>query len=138
MKFEEQYQDVLQNLEYAIIMVYREQPELIDFDVLEALEALRRHYIREVRKQPAKEAILPQRPKQVFHAMKQISEWRLGRSDLEKVSETSGTEVWSAREHPITLDELVQCIKRLEKSAKFWNKNGGRQGYLTYIDQFLI
>jgi len=138
MKFEEQYQDVLQNLEYAIIMVYREQPELTDYDVQEALEALRRHYIREIRKQPPKEVILPPRAEQVFYTMKQIGEWRLGRSDLEETSETSGTEVWSARAHPITLDELVQCIKRLEKSAKFWNKNGGRQGYLTYINQFLL
>jgi len=34
MTFEAEYEDVLQNLEFAIIQVYRERPDLIDAEVL--------------------------------------------------------------------------------------------------------
>jgi hypothetical protein len=32
---------------------------------------------------------------------------------------------------------MTQCLKRLRKSLEHWTKEGGSQGYLTYISQFL-
>ncbi len=37
---EEEYEDVLQNIEFAIISVYREHSELLDYEVEKALNAL--------------------------------------------------------------------------------------------------
>jgi hypothetical protein len=34
-------------------------------------------------------------------------------------------------------NELVPCFKRIRKSIRRWTKVGGRQGYLTYISQFM-
>ena len=33
--------------------------------------------------------------------------------------------------------EILLCLKRLKSSIRLWNGEGGRQGYLTYIRNFL-
>jgi len=38
---------------------------------------------------------------------------------------------------PITVNELLDCLKRIKKSVQFWTKEGGRQGYLVYISNFM-
>jgi hypothetical protein len=38
---------------------------------------------------------------------------------------------------PITVNELLDCLKRIKKSVQFWTKEGGRQGYLEYISNFM-
>ena len=38
---------------------------------------------------------------------------------------------------PLTAAELVLCLKRIRKSINFWNKQGGRQGYLEYVLEYL-
>ena len=40
MDVEEEYLDILQNIEFAIMSVYRENPLLVDFDVEAAINAL--------------------------------------------------------------------------------------------------
>lgn len=47
--FEDKYLDVLQNIEFGIVRVYREQADLADWDVLDAIEALIRNYTAEMR-----------------------------------------------------------------------------------------
>ena len=32
-----------------------------------------------------------------------------------------------------SLEEIVQCLKRIRHSVEFWNKKNGRQGYLNFI-----
>ena len=39
-KFEEEYEDVLQNIEFGIVRVYREHPQMTDYHALSAVEAL--------------------------------------------------------------------------------------------------
>jgi hypothetical protein len=53
MQIEEEYQDVLQNIEFAIVQVYREDRTLLDSDVLESLEALQRYYQAQARQRSA-------------------------------------------------------------------------------------
>ncbi len=38
----------------------------------------------------------------------------------------------------VSLEVIVACLKRIRKSIQKWNKRGGRQGYLTYVHQFLV
>jgi hypothetical protein len=46
-------------------------------------------------------------------------------------------EVAEISPEPITLDELVACLKRVRKSINLWTRKGGRQGYLTFVSKFI-
>ncbi len=132
MRFEEKYEDVLQNLEYGVMEVYREHPELTDYDVMDAFAALRRHYIREVRQQEPVTPTLSERAQKVFDMVEAMCELRLGRAK----ATTADGEPFTLGAHPLTANEIVDCIKRLERSVQRWNKSGGRQGYLKFVAQF--
>ena len=41
------------------------------------------------------------------------------------------------RPEPVSLDVIVACLKRIRKSIQRWNKEGGRQGYLIFIQRFV-
>ena len=43
-RIEDRYFDVLQNIETAIVAVYDDQPDLLDVEVLDAVDALIRTY----------------------------------------------------------------------------------------------
>ena len=129
---EEDYLDVLQNIELAIISVYRKQRELTDYQVDLALKSLGRTYIRE------KTSGAPVLPKnslslEVYKAMKLICDWRLGRDSL--INDEGP--VPELVPEPLTIDEILICLKRLRKSVSTWNKQGGTRGYLEYISQFM-
>lgn len=130
MPVEEEHLDVLQNIEMAINVVYKDHPELSDFHVDSALEALGRTYQRE---KIGGAPVLPKPglPQEVYKAVKNICEWRLGRENIvDEEGQPMGIE-------PLTVDEIQACLKRLRKSIDLWTKHGGSQGYLKYISQFL-
>lgn len=130
--FEEQYEDVLQNIESQIIAVYREDKTLTDYDVDRALELLAKNYVNESR---GKEPILPRNrlSEYVYVRVKSMCDWRLGRPQMQ---DDDGEPV-DLPLRVLQMDEILACLKRLRKSIATWNKQGGRQGYLMYINQFL-
>lgn len=87
MALEDRHLDVLQNIEFAIVSVYREQPDLRDLDVMRGLDALIDVYRAEVRGHTPKEVDLPEPEHTVFERTQSICEVRLGRQALESVSE---------------------------------------------------
>jgi hypothetical protein len=127
---EEAHLDVLQNIESSILSVYQDHPELTDYQVDSALEALGRTYHREKIGGPA---VLPKGDlaRKVYDAVRLTCEWRLGRQQV--VDE----EQQPLSIEPISIDDLLEAFKRLRKSVKLWNKEGGSQGYLKYIRQFI-
>jgi hypothetical protein len=129
--FMEQHQDVLQNIESAILGVYREKRELADYQVDSALEALGRTYAGEAR---GKAPVLPKNPLalEVYQAMKSMCDWRMGR---ENVVDEEGQPM--SADGAQSVDEILVCLKRLRKSVETWSKKGGSQGYLHYISQFI-
>jgi hypothetical protein len=136
MSIEEEYQDVLMSMESAIVGVYRDNPEMSDFQVDQALEALGRAYLSEKggKQMPlGKPSPLPRsEPAQkVYQALKFICEWQLGR---EQIVDEEGQPMGGGE---LDVDEILACLKRLRKSVSLWNKQGGSQGYLKYISQFL-
>jgi hypothetical protein len=132
MTVEEDFQDVLQNLEFAIVALYRDTPDLIDAEVLNAIESLIRLYSAEEKGSTAKGRPLRGTTKKVAETVKEMCEFRLGRSALE-------TEDGQTIEMPeaIALSDLIACLRRIESSIKFWTKERGRQGYLNYIQNFM-
>jgi hypothetical protein len=130
---EEEYLDVLQNIESAIVSVYRKQRDLTDFQVDSAFEALGRTYIRE---KTGGAPVLPKNPLalEVYESMKLICDWRLGR-ETSPVEEGAPPQLEA---EVLTVDVILSCLKRLRKSLSTWNKQGGTRGYLDYISQFVV
>lgn len=133
-KFEERYEDVLQNLEFGIVQVYRGHPEMTDWEALAAIEALLRTYRAEAKGRQATPPSLNPLAGEVYGSVETMCEWRLGR---EKPFSDEEGEPMEFPVEPITLDELITCLKRIRKSINRWSREGGRQGYLTFVSQFV-
>jgi hypothetical protein len=131
MNFEEELEDVLQNIEFAIMRVYRENSALTDYEVLSAIETLIRRYTAESNGKQLDLRSLEGLSQKVTDGVKGMCEWRLGRHRL---GDDQGNPVDVP---PHTLEEIIACLKRIRKSINHWNKHGGRQGYLNYISNFL-
>ena len=132
MKVEEEYQDVLQNIEFGIVSTYREHPDLVDHDVVRTLDAVMDSYKAENIGRAPREVSLSVTERKLFDAVRSMCEWRLGRRNLagpEAEDEPAAT--------PKTVDEILLCLKRIHKSVESWNRHGGQRGYLNFIVQYV-
>jgi hypothetical protein len=188
----DEYADVLQNLEAAIVQADDRVEQLSDGQVELAVEALIRYYQAEERGHEPRPPRLGEGAQAVFDTVKPMAEWRLGRADPQGIIETEGEDGAEVEEmtpdeinefvaqviqealafadegladedledeafedegledegleakrqalsglfEPISHEILVACLKRIRKSVRFWSKQGGRRGYLTYIEEF--
>jgi hypothetical protein len=131
--FEEKYEDVLQNIEFGIVQIYRAHPEMTDAEALNAVEAAIRFYQAEANKRNPPPLRLSPLAQEAFNSAKAMCEWRMGRTHmLDEKNQPVDVEMT-----PRTVDEIVACLKRIRRSIEFWNKRGGRQGYLNYVIEFL-
>ena len=121
--------DLLHNIEFGIVQVYRADKSLLDFDVKDALDALVRHYQAEEEQRRPPAMRLGERAQRVFSSVQAFCEWRLGRAPFPG----EGPSPDAAK--PIA--ELVACLRKVRKSVPLWSERGGRQGYLNFIDPFL-
>jgi hypothetical protein len=133
MDVEKDYLDVLQNIEFAIVSVHRRQPGLVDFDVENALSALITHYQAQSQGRTARPTNLNERAQEVYELVETMCEWRLGNEELL----SADMKARGPRPTPVSFDVIVACLKRIRKSVQKWNKEGGRQGYLTFVRQFI-
>jgi hypothetical protein len=132
-KFEEKYLDVLQNIEFAIVGVYHQHPELTDRDAMDGVEALIRIYTAEERGRSRPDIRLDDLSYMVLEAVETMCEWRLGRSD----PFTEEARLSDFRPEPKTVDEILACLKRIRRSIRHWTKQGGRRGYLDFVSEFV-
>lgn len=123
--FEEEYEDALNVLETGIVTAYREHPDMSDFYVLNALEAVINRYVAEQRQRPPRSFPLRGVDKVVYEGLVADCEMLLGRNSSE-----TGIEA-------LSLDVTIQCLKRIQKSVQRWNKQGGNQGYLRFVSQYI-
>lgn len=131
--FEEEYQDILQNIEFAIVSVARENPALVDYDVETTLDNLIRHYSAQAQARAVTLRPLNEERQAIFERVQAMCEWRLGHTEFT----TDREETLPAME-PCSVEEIVACLKRIRKSVQRWTKRGGRQGYLTFVDGFIV
>jgi hypothetical protein len=132
--FEEQYEDVLQNIEFAIVGTYRERREEIsDWSVEAALDALIRAYGAEHTGRTLRPARLSEAEQAISDRVRGMCEWRLGREQLQ----AEGAPAILQEFEPKTLDEIVACLKRVRTSVKRWHKSGGRRGYLDFVSMYI-
>lgn len=133
MGIEDEYIDVLQNIEFGIAAFYRENPDLSDYDVIRTLEALIYAYKAEATGRTQREQNLSDTEQALMADVQKICEWRLGRESLEvEVGEEDDTPP-----APITVDEILLCLKKILQSVRRWNEMGGRQGYLDFIVNYV-
>jgi hypothetical protein len=136
MAFDEKYLDVLQNIEFAIVQIYRQYPELHDFEVMSALEASIDFYAAQRINRDPREFNLSDRATLVAENVKNFCDWRLGRKTIDTTN-LEGYEKDQSELKPKTIDEIISCLKTVLGSVKKWNKQGGRQGYLSFVSQFI-
>lgn len=127
--FEEEYLDVLQNIEMAIVSVYREHKDLLDYDVDKVLNILWTEYRNEKQGKSTPIPKLGENAQLVYDRVKEMCELRLGRSN-----QGIKRGLFKAKIEPVSVDEMMECLKRIHKSVDLWNKQGGRQGYVYFID----
>lgn len=133
LEFEDKYLDVLQNIEFGILNVYRQHPNLTDWDALDAIEALIRVYTAETRGRSRPDIRLSDLSQPVFHSVHTMCEWRLGREQ----PTANDNQALDIEMKPKAVHEIIACLKRIRKSIQRWNKVGGRQGYLDFVSQFV-
>ena len=133
MAVQEEYLDVLQNIEFAIVSTSHDHPEMVDAHVIWALEAVIGSYRAERAGRTPEEFSASSVEADLYRAIRNICEWRLG---CLHPDDAEAAELGPAPE-PVTLEEIMLCLKRILKSVRRWNKSGGRRGYLTFIVQYV-
>jgi hypothetical protein len=130
MAFEDKYLDVLQNIEFPIQVVYKENPDLTDYDALSAIESLIEFYTAEERKRPPRQFKLSDKSIEIYEGVKEMCDFRLGRD----VSENNSVE---GIPNPISIGEMLHCLKTIKSSINKWTKWNGRQGYLNFVKGYM-
>lgn len=133
MRIEEQHTDVMQNLEFAVAVMYRDHPAMADYAALRVYEALLEAYSAERAGRPARPAPLDPLEQELLVRVREMCEWRLGRAPF------PGDEGEPVHDDvPLPPDTLILCLKRLVKSANTWTRRSGRQGYLKFMSPFAL
>ncbi len=134
MKVEEQFLDVLQNIEAMIVKVYHENNKSFsDHSVSRVLEAAIDEMVAIKIKREPRDFNLNEVEVDILSAIRIMLFWRLGKAEVLDKND----EVFEADFELNTPQELIDCLKRLQSSLKFWNNELGRHGYLTYISKFV-
>lgn len=133
LSFEEHYQDVLQNIEASLVSVYREHEDMTDYNADKAMEALIRLYRAEKDNHPLPTIRMQPLDQIAYERVKSVCDWRLGR---EVLTDKKGRSLIKGLT-PMTLDEIITCLKKVQKSIRYWQKEGGRRGYFYFVEQFL-
>jgi hypothetical protein len=128
-KFGEKNLDVLQNIEFGVVDVYRADRSLLDVDVKDAIDALARHYHAEEEQRRPPALNLSDRARRVFASVQEMCEWRLGKAPLPGEIEMPAS--------AIPVSEIVACLREIQKSIPRWSRQGGRQGYLDFVSQYM-
>jgi hypothetical protein len=120
---------VLQNLEFSVAQVWRAHPEMTDYAALRAYEAAFKVYREQARGHVAKPPTLTGLDATTFEAVTAMCEFRLGR----RAGPTEDMPVVA----PVSLEKMVGYLRELAKSVERHTWMSGRQGYLTFIDQYV-
>jgi len=125
----DEYLDVLQNIEFAVVTTYREHQEMTDYDVERTLDSVLDAYAAEKSGRQPRRVRLSELEQILMERVRATCEWRLGRETLADAPEIDLT--------PITVEEIIPCLKKILKSVKRWNKLGGKRGYLDFVAQYV-
>jgi len=129
-RVEDEYTDVLQNIEFVIVAEYRKDQSVLDLEVAEAVSALARVYEAEAEGRGAPNRPLSEKSKRIVESVRRVCEFRLGRMP--------GPDSRFVEAAVLDAATMALCLKRIRKSIDRWNSVGGRQGYLHFVAQYII
>lgn len=121
---EEKYFDQLMQLEFAVLNLFDEHPELTDAAVDTAYEELGKRYRAEATAHEYRAAKLDGLRLEVHNTLLPLTEMLVGRP---------GNLMPYA---PVSAGEMQTILKRLRSSIRIWSKQG-RQGYLKFLNSQL-
>jgi len=126
--------DLLQNIEFTVISGYRKDPTIEDRNVIKVYETLI-GYQRQVAKgrTPREPENLSETEQMIFDAIQQVMNMR---RELEPPVEKP-RRFSIANKVETFEDRILACFRKVHNSAKFWNKERGKHGYLQYVDGFI-
>ena len=134
MRVDEEFVDVLYGVESSIVAAFQDHPKADDRDVQAAITSLVKGYERE---KMNRRGFAP-RPSgvagHIYDRCRQTCEWYLGRDPVDNEHSGSNKEQTSDN---LSLVDLLRCLKRLRKSVRLWHAQGGRRGYLSYVQEFI-
>ena len=78
MRIEEEYEDILQNIEFAVACLYRRNPEMTDYAVQRTYEALVQAYTAEITGRARKPTDPSGLEAELLRDVRSMCEWRLG------------------------------------------------------------
>lgn len=113
LKFVENHVEVLARIENIVVQFHEQGHVSHDYDAIRVFEALMSYY----------RAI--------------TTNFSLPIPKLSSQGEQALYEVIKVLIHGEDAKKAFDCLKRLKKSALFWNKKNGSQGDLSYISRFL-
>ena len=131
--FENRYMAVLQNIESAIVAIYRQHSEMSDQNVKDVLDALMRRYPIEARGHSLPEPKFSSPTQELYESVRSMCDWQLGKESL--IDENG--QPLELEMSPKTISEIIACLKRIRLSVKT-HKSGGRRGYLDFVSQFVL
>lgn len=133
MGLEDKYPDILQNIEFMIVRLYKENRDLRDKNVIKALEAATSRYRALATKRPAPALKLEGLELETFEQIELILENR--REENQSIAPKRFSRAFKEP----TQDEIfLACLRKIEKSAKRWTKERGERGYLNFVKDYIV
>ena len=140
LNIEEEYEDIIQNLEESIVMCYLSHPDLIDAEVETAMDWLVKLYSAQAQGKTSSYQEPTGVSAEVANSVQQMCEWRLGREKLaveDEAGQIIKLGIQDLELEKLELKQIVICLKRIQSSIKLWANKTETQGYFHEIAQFM-
>jgi hypothetical protein len=127
---------LLHSIETVTVQLYKEFPNIIDKEVEMVFEKLGNYYKAvKLNKKPAEPTSNKERTFALIEEILNILDLR----------EEAGADSAVLEDKNLCKDYNIGCLediymkafKTLTKSARFWRKKNGKQGYLNYVTEFI-
>ncbi len=133
MRVDEEFRNVLMNIEIQVIDIANDNPEIADYQVEKVYSALLSKYKALNRGKEAKEVNFKEPTDTLYTQVGAICSFFVG--DIKPKDEDG--EPINIPLDTISYEDMIACLKSLRKSVKLWNKEGGQKGYLNYVKEFV-
>lgn len=136
MGLEDKFSDILQNIEAAIVMVYKTEPTMQDAQVDKALETLEGYYrALSKKREPKAPEGLDEISREVYDMIIKVLNIRMAQGGMKRASEIQKRRFGALKE-TVFEDIFLACIRKVAKSVKR-HKIQGERGYLDFIINYV-
>ncbi len=142
--------DTLQNIEFVIVNFDRASEDLTDLEVKDVLEYLIRSFTARANGRSAPFVRFSEAKKELAKGITLIGDLRIGGTtpaietaveiaqDADDDEMQDGLAIADELLTHITIEEFIECLRRLKRSVELWNATKGRRGYLEYVREFIV